>query len=255
MGSLTDAERTLYEWQLGVHDFGEAGQLRLKRASVLVSRIGGVGGVVAQQLAVAGVGRLVLAHGGELRANDMNRQVLMSSDQIGQSRVEQAARRLKQLNPHLHVEAVAANVSELNARRLVEQVDLVVGCAPLFQERLLMNREAVGQSKPYVDCAMFELELQLTSVLPGRTPCLACLYPALPPAWQRQFPVFGAVAGAVACLGAMEAIKLVTGLGEPLLGQMLVADLRDMEFRKVRLQRNAACAVCGENVVAGHSLE
>jgi molybdopterin-synthase adenylyltransferase len=255
MGSLTDAERALYEWQLGVPDFGEAGQLRLKGASVLVSRIGGVGGVVAQQLAVAGIGRLLLAHGGELRANDMNRQVLMSADQIGQSRVEQAARRLKQLNPHLYVEAVAANVSQHNVRRLVEQVDLVVGCAPLFQERLLMNREAVDQGKPYVDCAMYEMELQLTSVVPGRTPCLACLYPALPPAWQRQFPVFGAVAGAVACLGAMEAIKLVTGLGEPLLGQMLVADLRDMEFRKVRLQRNAACAVCGETAVAGHSLE
>jgi molybdopterin-synthase adenylyltransferase len=255
MGSLTDAERALYEWQLGVPDFGEAGQLRLKGASVLVSRIGGVGGVVAQQLAVAGIGRLLLAHGGELRANDMNRQVLMSADQIGQSRVEQAARRLKQLNPHLHVEAVAANVSEHNARRLVEQVDLVVGCAPLFQERLLMNREAVGQGKPYVDCAMYELELQLTSVVPGRTPCLACLYPALPPAWQRQVPVFGAVAGAVACLGATEAIKLLTGMGEPLLGQMLVADLRDMEFRKVRLQRNAACPVCGETALAGRSLE
>jgi molybdopterin/thiamine biosynthesis adenylyltransferase len=242
--ALTDAERGLYEWQLGVADFGEAGQERLKAASVLVSRVGGVGGAVAQQLAVAGVGRLVLAHAGELRTNDLNRQVLMSFAAVGALRVEQAAQRLRQLNPHLQIEAVPENVSEQNVARLVQSVDLVIGCAPLFQERLTMNREAVRQGKPYVDCAMYELELQLTTIVPGRTPCLECLYPEMPPAWQRRFPVFGAVAGAVACLGAMEAIKLLAGLGEPLLGKMLVADLRSMEFRTLGLKRRPECPAC-----------
>ncbi len=243
---LTDAERAVYEWQLWVDGFGEEGQEKLKGASVLVSRVGGVGGVVAQQLAAAGVGRLVLAHRGDLRANDLNRQLLMSYDGIGTPRVEQAARRLRQLNPFVEVEAVAENVTEENVADLVGRVDLVMSCAPLFRERLLLNGTAVAQGKPLVDCAMYDLEAQLTTVLPGRTPCLACLYPEEPAAWQREFPVFGAVAGTVGCLGAMEAIKVLAGLGEPLLGKLLVCDLRDMTFRKVAIHRRPGCAVCGE---------
>ncbi|MCI0463162.1 MAG: HesA/MoeB/ThiF family protein [Gemmataceae bacterium] len=244
---LTDTERAVYEWQLWVDGFGEAGQQKLKGSSVLVSRCGGVGGTVAHQLAAAGVGRLVLAHRGNLRANDLNRQLLMSHDGIGQSRVEQAAGRLRQFNPFMEVEPVEENVSQENVERLVASVDLVVACAPLFRERLLLNRAAVAQGKPLVDCAMYELEAQLTTIVPGRTPCLACLYPSEPPAWRREFPVFGAVAGTVGCLGAMEAIKVLAGLGEPLLGKLLVCDLRDMTFRKAALQRRADCAVCGDN--------
>jgi molybdopterin/thiamine biosynthesis adenylyltransferase len=242
---LTDAERALYEWQLWVGGFGEPGQERLKGASVLVSRCGGVGGAVAYQLAAAGVGRLVLAHAGNLRANDLNRQLLMSHDGIGRPRVEQAARRLREFNPFVEVEAVAENVSAENVERLVAGVDLVVACAPLFRERLLLNRAVVAQGKPLVDCAMYELEAQLTTVLPGRTPCLACLYPSEPPAWRREFPVFGAVAGTVGCLGALEAIKVLANLGEPLLAQLLVCDLRDVTFRKVAIGRRPGCAVCG----------
>jgi molybdopterin/thiamine biosynthesis adenylyltransferase len=242
--ALTDADRAVYQWQLWVSDFGEAGQEKLKGASVLISRVGGVGGCVAYQLAAAGVGRLVLAHAGNLRANDLNRQILMSHSAIGQPRSTQAAERLRQLNPHIRVEAVGENVGEDNVQRLVGDVDLVVSCAPLFQERLLMNREAVCQGKPLVDCAMYELEAQLTSVVPGKTPCLACLYPSVPAEWDRQFPVFGAVAGVVGSLGAMEAIKLMAGFGEPLLGKLLLGDLRTMEFRIVSTQRRPDCAVC-----------
>jgi molybdopterin/thiamine biosynthesis adenylyltransferase len=241
---LTDAERALYEWQLWVPGFGEEGQERLKGASVLVSRCGGVGGVVALELAAAGVGRLVLAHAGNLRANDLNRQLLMSHDGIGTPRMDMAVRRLRELNPYLEIEAVAENIDESNVARLVGMVDLVVGCAPLFQERLLMNREAVRQKKLLVDCAMYDLEAQLITVIPGESPCLACLYPSQPAEWKREFPVFGAVSGTIACLGAMEAIKLLAGLGEPLRSQMLMCDLRHMTFRKVGIQRNPQCVVC-----------
>jgi molybdopterin/thiamine biosynthesis adenylyltransferase len=230
-----------------VPGFGEAGQERLKAASVLISRCGGVGGNVAYQLAAAGVGRLILAHAGNLRPGDLNRQLLMTHDWVGKPRMEQAARRLRELNPHVEVEAVAENVAEANVRRLVERADLVVDCAPLFAERFLLNREAVRQGKPLVECAMYELDAQVTTIVPGRTPCLACLYPEAPPAWQRRFPVFGAVAGVVGCLGAMEAIKVLAGLGEPLLGQMLVCELGTMTFRKVTIRRNPNCAVCGVN--------
>ena len=242
--TLTDAEKARYEWQLWTPGFGEEGQRRLKGASVLVSRCGGVGGLVAYELAAAGVGRLVLAHAGSARPNDLNRQLLMTEDAVGRPRVEAAARRLRELNPHVAVEAVAENVTEENAARLVGGVDLVAACAPLFAERLLLNCEAVRQGKPLVDCAMYDLELQLTTVRPGRTPCLACLYPEEPSGWRREFPVFGATAGAVGCLGALEAIKVLAGLGEPLYGTMLLADLRAMSFRRVALRRRPDCPVC-----------
>src|SRR6267154_1997407 len=116
---LTDADKARYEWQLWVDGFGEAGQERLKGASVLISRCGGVGGAVAYELAAAGVGRLVLAHAGNLKPSDLNRQILMTEDWIGKPRVECAARRLRELNPRLEILAVGENVSEANVERLV----------------------------------------------------------------------------------------------------------------------------------------
>jgi molybdopterin/thiamine biosynthesis adenylyltransferase len=244
-GRLTDEERAVYEWQLWVPDFGEAGQEALKGASVLISRVGGLGGVVAYELAAAGIGRLVLAHAGNVRPSDLNRQLLMTHDALGTPRVASAERRLRELNPRLEVVPVGENVSDANAAALVGQADLVVDCAPLFPERFAMNREAVRQGKPIVECAMYDLEAQVTTVLPGRTPCLRCLYPEDPPAWRREFPVFGAVSGAVGCLAAMEAVKVLAAFGEPLAGRLLTMDLRDMSFRTRRIERRSDCEVCG----------
>ncbi|MGD0092676.1 MAG: HesA/MoeB/ThiF family protein, partial [Planctomycetota bacterium] len=179
-----------------------------------------------------------------LRSPNLNRQILMTHAWLGKPRVESAQQRLRELNPRIVLEAVPQNVSEDNAQALVSRADLVVDCAPLFEERLLLNREAVRQHKPLVDCAMYELQAQITSVIPGRTPCLACLYPEKPPGWRRQFPVFGAVAGMIGAWGAMEAIKLLTGLGEPLAGRMLLFDLRDGTTRRVAISRDPACKVC-----------
>jgi molybdopterin/thiamine biosynthesis adenylyltransferase len=243
---LTDEERAVYEWQMWVDDFREAGQEALKGSSVLVSRVGGLGSVVAYQLAAAGVGTLVLAHAGNVKLSDLNRQLLMTHDWLGKPRVESAARRLNELNPRLQVVAVNENISDDNAAELCAQVDLIVDCAPLFEERFAMNRQAVRQRKPLVECAMFDLEASLTTILPGRTPCMACLAPEKPPAWTREFPVFGAVSGTVGCMAATEAIKVLAGFGEPLAGTLLTFDLRDMTFSKRRLARNPACAVCRE---------
>ena len=244
-GLLTDEDRSRYAWQLGAAGFDEPAQARLKAATVLVSRIGGVGGTLAYYLAAAGVGKLILAHAGNLRVDDLNRQLLMSHAGVDQARVVQAAQRLREFNPLITVETVAENIREANVDALVGRADAVASCAPLFAERLLLNRAAVQQGKPLVDGAMFEYEVQLMTVVPGRTPCLACLYPHEPPAWQRRFPVFGAVAGTVGSLGAMEIIKILSGLGEAPSGQMLVGDLRTMTFRTVQLRRDPDCAVCG----------
>lgn len=242
---LTEREREVYSWQLPVAGFGEAGQRKLKAASVLISRCGGLGGVVAYELAAAGVGRLVLAHAGNVKPSDLNRQLLMTHEGIGKSRVESAACRLKELNPQIEIVAVPENISSANAARWVSDVDLVVDCAPLFEERYLMNDHAVRLGKPMVECAVYELEAHLMTILPGETPCLRCLYPEPSTSWTRRFPVFGAVSGAVGCLAAMEAIKVLAGFGEPLKGRRITCDLRDMSFRQYRVQRNPECPECG----------
>ena len=243
--SLDPDERLRYEWQLEVPGFGEEGQLRLRESTVLVTRVGGLGGTVAYHLAAAGIGRLVIAHAGEIRLDDLNRQLLMTHEALGTSRVACAARRLQELDPRLEVVPVAENVTSTNVGGLVSQVDVVVDAAPLFEERFALNRAAVQQRKPLVECAMYGLEATLTSVLPGETPCLACLYPEAPSTWRRRFPVFGAVSGSVAALAAGEVIKILTGIGEPLRGRLLRYDLRDMAFQTLRVRRRSDCEVCG----------
>lgn len=246
MKKLTDKEQAVYEWQLDVAGFGgQAGQEKLKNASVLVSRCGGLGSVVAYELAAAGVGRLILAHAGNVKESDLNRQLLMTDDWLGKPRIESVERRLKEFNPRLEIMAINGNINEKNVKSLVAEADVIVDAAPLFKERFLMNREAVAQDKVLIDCAMYELEAQITTIIPGETPCLACLYPKEPVAWKRRFPVFGAVSGTVACLGAMEAIKVISGLGEPLKSRLLSMDLRDMSFAVTAINRNPSCKVCG----------
>ncbi len=231
-----------------VPDLGEAGQQKLKNASVMISRVGGVGSVVAYELAAAGVGKLVLAHAGNVKPSDLNRQLLMTHDWIGKPRIESIRRRLLDLNPRLEIVAVAENVNEDNAADLVAQCDLIVDCAPLFPERFAMNRQAVLQNKPLVECAMYEMEAHITTVIPNQSPCLQCIFPEDPPTWKRQFPVLGAVSGTVACMGAVEAVKVITGLGDPLAGRLLRMDLRRMSFQMMKVARRDDCEVCGKEV-------
>ncbi len=248
--SLSDAERAMYEWQMWVPGVGEAGQEKLKAARVLISRVGGLGGVVAYELAAAGVGTLVLAHAGNIKPSDLNRQLLMTYAGIGSSRIASAERRLAELNPFVQIIPIAENISPDNAERLVEQADLVVDAAPLFRERFALNAAAVRQGKPMIECAMFELTAQITTILPGQTACLSCRVPSDPPEWKRQFPVFGAVSGMVGCLAAMEVVKLICGLGEPLANQLLNMDLRTMRFHTYRLHRDPGCPVCAGDRLA-----
>ncbi len=247
MVPLTDEERAVYEWQMWVPDFGESGQEKLKNASVMVSRVGGVGSVVAYELAAAGIGKLVLAHAGNIKPSDLNRQLLMTHDRLGTPRIDSIRQRLLDLNPRLEIVAVNENVSENNAAELVDQCDVIVDCAPLFPERFAMNRQAVHQNKPLVECAMYEMEAHITTVVPGKSPCLQCIWPDDPATWKRQFPVFGAVSGTVACMGAMEAIKLISGVGDPLTGRLVRMNLREMEFQTMKIKRRSECQVCGDN--------
>ena len=235
MRELTEEERAVYEWQLNVPEHGEEGQQKLANATALVSRVGGLGSPVAYALAAAGIGRLVLAHGGNLKPSDVNRQLLMTHDALGTPRVHCAAQRLRELNPRLEVVAVEANVNADNVDELVAMADVVVDAAPLFEERLAMNDAAFARGIPIVECAMYDLEATITTQCAGHTARLRDIVPEPPAPWKRRFPVFGAVSGAVGCLGAMEAIKCITGIGEPLYNRMLFMDLRTMTMRQMQL--------------------
>ncbi|MEQ1827747.1 MAG: HesA/MoeB/ThiF family protein [Pirellula sp.] len=241
---LDELDRSIYEWQMWANGVGETGQRQLKAASVLVTRIGGLGGTVAYQLAAAGVGRIVIAHAGNIKHSDLNRQLLMTYDRIGTSRVESAKSRLLELNPRMQIDCIPENVNDQNADRLVANVDIVVDCAPLFEERYALNRAIVAQSKPMVECAMYEFEGSLTTIIPGKTPCLACISPTAPKAWRREFPVFGAVSGTFGCMAATEVIKLITGVGQPLAGRMLMCDLAAMDFSILSVRKNENCLIC-----------
>lgn len=233
---LTAADRQRYAWQLDVRGLGESGQQKLKQASVLISRVGGLGSVVAYELAAAGVGRLILAHAGNVQPGDLNRQILMTDDWVGKPRIESAVRRLRQFNPSVEIVAVEENLSADNAAALVQQADLVVDAAPLFQERLAMNDAAERQGKPVIEAAMFEMEASLTVIHPPETLRFRELVPEVPPGWKRRFPVLGAISGTVACLAATEAIKLITQIGDPLKNRLLRMDLRTMQFETYRLR-------------------
>ena len=242
--NLTSHDLERYSWQLDVPGFGEEGQRKLMGSTVLVTRCGGVGGTAALELAAAGVGHIILAHAGALRLDDLNRQLLMTTEHIGKPRIASAARRLRELNPNVEVTTIAENATTENAARLVEKADLVIDAAPLFSERYALNRACVAAGKPLVEVAMYAMELTLTTILPGKTPCLECIFPENPAWWRRRFPVFGAVAGTAGCLAAMEAIKVLSGIGEPLAGTMLCGDLGTQSFRKVSLHKLAMCPCC-----------
>jgi molybdopterin-synthase adenylyltransferase len=245
--NLTPTELERYSRQMMLPNFGETAQKRLKSATVLVTGVGGLGGTAALYLAVAGVGRLILVRGGDLRLDDMNRQILMTHDSVGKPRVFKAKETLEAINPDVVIEAVHEYVTPENVDSLVQSADMALDCAHNFTERDLLNAACVRWRKPMVEAAMDGMEAYLTTIIPGVTPCLSCLFPEKPDWDRRGFSVLGAVSGTLACLTALEAIKLITGISQPLLSQLLTIDLSQMEFAKRRSYRDRSCPVCGNN--------
>jgi molybdopterin-synthase adenylyltransferase len=242
-----------YERQLRLEGFGPAGQERLREASVLVSRVGGVGGTIAALLAQAGIGRLVLAHGGRILPEHLNRMQLATPADVGRECATVFAEKIAAINADVDVIAVSSNVTPDNVASLVEPVDVIADGAPLFEERYLLNREAVAQRKPLVMAAMFGTDVYLTTIVPHETPCLACLFPERPPEWDHVgvFPAIGPSPRFVGSLAAMEVIKLLTGYGECLTGKLFFSDMKDNFFRSFTVERREDCQVCGERAAAG----
>lgn len=233
-----------YTWQQDVTGFSPEAQNVLKNSCALVSRVGGLGGPLALSLAAAGVGKIILAHAGELRPDDLNRQILMSHEGLGMSRHEQAGETLRRFNPELEIVTVGENIDETNVKDLVAQADIVFACAPLFEERLLMNREAVRQNKYFVDSAMYNTEGQVLAVRSNESACLACITPKPPAGWKRRFPVLGAVSAMIAQIGVLEGLKLLTGYAPAQTDTLIHMDTATMDLRKIQVQRNPDCPHC-----------
>ena len=172
--NLTSTELERYRRQMMLPGFGESAQQRLKSATVLVTGVGGLGGTAALYLAVAGVGRLILVRGGELRLDDMNRQILMTEDWVGKPRVFKAKETLEGINPDVQVEAIFEYVTPENVDSLVQSADIALDCAHNFVERDLLNAACVRSSKPMVEAAMDGMQAYVTSIVPVQTPWLSC---------------------------------------------------------------------------------
>jgi molybdopterin/thiamine biosynthesis adenylyltransferase len=237
-----------YSRQIRIEGFGIESQRRLKAATVMISRVGGVGGAVAMNLANAGIGRLVIAHGGRVVPEYLNRWHLAVPSDVDRPCTEVFVERLKAINPNMDIIAVPETVSEDNVTKLVSQANLVVDGAPLFEERYLMNQEAVRQGKPLVMGAMYSTEGYITTIVPGETPCLACIYPKKPDYWTniKVFPAIGPGPVIVGSMAAMEAIKVLTGFGQPLKNVLWFFDLETNIVRRLRVNRRPDCPVCGE---------
>jgi molybdopterin/thiamine biosynthesis adenylyltransferase len=246
MIQLTAEEKEKYRRQMMILGFGEEAQTKLRNSTALVSRVGGLGGPAAMYLAMAGIGRLVIAHGGILTASNLNRQMLMRGDSIGKPRAPQAKETLLRANPDCDVIALDYDINEANAQAIVAGVDIVLDCPPTFEERFALNGACVKLRKPMIEAAMYSMEGTLTTIIPGETPCIACLTPEAPNWWQPLgFPVLGGVSASLGCLAAVEAVKVLTGFGTTLKGKLLTFDAGAMEFLKFTIRRRPDCAVCG----------
>jgi len=242
VAALTPEELERYDRQLRV--WGVEAQERLRRSTALVVGVGGLGSPVAMYLAAAGVGRLVLVDPEVVELSNLNRQVLHWTTDLGRAKVESAAEKLRRLNPHVEVVAVRRRIESLeDAVQLVREADVVVDCLDNWRTRFLINEACVRLGKPLVHAAVRGLYGQLMVVKPGEGPCLRCLVPEEPPQEER-IPVAGPTPGALGALEAMEAVKLLTGYGEPLVGKLLVYDGLHGSVDVIAVRKRENCPVC-----------
>jgi molybdopterin/thiamine biosynthesis adenylyltransferase len=235
-----------YARQIGPGVLTLEAQTRLKRSTALVTRAGGMGGPAALSLVMAGVGRVILAHGGTLISPDLNRQVLGSERGIGEPRSRQFADFLRSMNRFVAVETIDHEPDDEEAVDLAGRCDVVLSCPPTFAERLRLNHAAVLRRVPLVDAAQWGMTGTLIVIRPHQTACLRCVYPEDPP-FEEMFPVLGAISAAIGALAALEAIKILSGAGQPMFGRLWLIDGYRGRSSSVELVRNPACPCCGSS--------
>jgi len=227
---------------------GEAGQEKLKAARVLIAGAGGLGTVISLYLAAAGVGTLRVVDCDIVEASNLNRQILHWGGDIGRPKTASVSEKLADLNSLIRVEEVAGRIDETSIDAITEDCDLIVDAMDNFPTRYLLNRTALRKGIPFIHGAVRGLYGQATTVLPGKTPCLRCIFPGSPP--REIFPIIGATCGVIGSIEATEVIKLLTGRGEPLAGRLFIWDGMAASADSLVVERNPACPDCGR---AGHS--
>lgn len=239
--------KEFYSRQVVLAELGTKGQEKLNRSKVVVVGLGGLGSASSLYLALAGVGYLRLVDQDTVEMNNLHRQILYDIDDLRYPKVEAAARRIQQTNPNIKVESVPENVRESNVEKIVKGVDCVVDGLDNMRTRYLLNRVCVKYKIPYVFGGAIGIEGNLSVFHSPKTPCLECILPNLD---DRYMPtcevrgVLGTTAGIIGTMQAMETIKLLTGIGEPLEGKLMVCDFRDMYFTVIDIFKKPNCPIC-----------
>lgn len=249
--ALSQDEVRRYGRHLVMPEVGLEGQEKLKAARILVVGAGGLGSPVAMYLAAAGCGRLGLVEFDQVEESNLQRQILFGQSDIGRRKIEVAAVRLREINPLIEVVEHPLRLESSNAMELLAQYDLVVDGSDNFPTRYLVNDACVLNGKPYVYGSIFRFEGQMSLFWGARGPCYRCLFPEPPPPGLvpscAEGGVLGVLPGIIGSLQAAEAIKSILGIGESLLGRLVVFDALAMSFRELRLKKNPQCPVCSES--------
>ncbi|HEY0614001.1 MAG TPA: molybdopterin-synthase adenylyltransferase MoeB [Candidatus Elarobacter sp.] len=239
-----------YSRHLLIPEVGLEGQQKLAAARVLVIGAGGLGSPVLAYLAAAGIGRIIVIDDDTVDVTNLQRQILYDTADVGAPKAHRAAERLRALNPQIAIDALATRFDAGNARELVRLADVVVDGTDTFSTRYLVNDACVLEGKPDVHGSIFRFDGQVSVFGTPGGPCYRCLYPEAPP--EHLVPtcseggVLGVLAGMVGTFQANEAIKLIVGIGTPLIGRLLLIDALDARVREVRIARDPDCVLCGE---------
>jgi len=249
---VLDAERRRrYSRHLVIPEVGEAGQLALLSSKVLMIGAGGLGSPSALYLAAAGVGTIGIIDDDVVDASNLQRQVIHNMDRIGMPKAESARLTLTALNPDVEVIEYRERLSSSNIDRILAGYDVIVDGTDNFPTRYLLNDASLIHKIPVVHASIFRFEGQLTVFKPFEGPCYRCLFPEPPPAELApscaEGGVLGVLPGIMGTLQATEALKQLLGIGDPLVGRLLLADALEMSFHEVQLRRDPNCAVCGEH--------
>ncbi len=241
---FSSAELERYDRQIRIEGLGKSGQSKMKKAHVMVLGAGGLGCPASFYLVAAGIGHIAVVDKETVELSNLNRQILHWGNDIGKPKGISMVEKLRQLNPEVTVKAIQKTVTTQNARQLVKDFTVVVDALDNWRTRFLLNRACVEEKIPFVHAGVYALYGQITVILPGKGPCLQCILPKIPPE-EKKFPVLGAAVGTLGLLEALETIKIVTGLGEPLVGRVLHFDGETMSFREINVKRRLNCPICG----------
>jgi len=249
--ALSTDEVQRYGRHLTLPEVGKAGQEKLKASSVLIVGAGGLGSPAAMYLAAAGIGRIGLVDFDTVEASNLQRQLLHGTSDVGRSKLASARDRLKDLNPHVEVELHETRLTSENALDIVDGYDIVADGTDNFPTRYLINDACVLTGTPNAYASIFRFEGQVSVFATPEGPCYRCAYPEPPPPGLvpscAEGGVLGVLPGLVGTLQATEVIKMLLGIGEPLIGRLLLIDTLPMTFRTLKIQKNPDCPVCGDH--------